>query len=393
MSGIVPEIPGEQAPPDVAHQLKVDVARLLQKPKLNFPGAQPVSFARKHIEEELFKRDYYVCEKSDGLRCLMYVTWENNPDAGPQQVTYLITRNNDFFFIPMVHFPSNDGKPLQDTIVDGELVLTKSDPPDLHFLMFDCLACNKILLTGRPLDKRLGYLNAAISHPLKEFLHKNPEVARDFPFSVRVKDMQFAYNVMNVFASFPHLPHITDGLIFTCRDHPYVSGTDERILKWKKQDENSVDFLMSMKFPIFEDTNGESWTDYDAKPEVTLLVWTGRDGSRPYGELYLTDKEWDNLKALEEPLEERVVECIKDDKKRWRYLRFRDDKTNANYITTVEKVIDSIDDPVSEKNLLDAAPKIKELWKERNRRPHDEDRKRGGGGGDDHDHSGKRARQ
>lgn len=389
MSGIVPEIPGQQAPPNIAHELKVSVARLLQKQKLTFPGAQPVSFARKHIQEELFRRDYYVCEKSDGLRCLMYITWETTPN-GPQQSTYLVTRNNDFFFIPMVHFPSNEGIPLQDTIVDGELVYTKSEPRAMHFLMFDCLACNKLLLTGRTLDKRLGYLNRDIYSPLKKYLQKNPEASQEFPFRVRVKEMQFSYSLKNVFDSFPMLPHITDGLIFTCRDHGYVSGTDERILKWKKQDENSVDFQMSMRFPIYEDPSGDSWTDYDAKPHITLLVWTGRDGTRPYGELYVTDKEWEDLKALEEPLEERVVECIKDGKKRWRYLRFRDDKTNANYITTVEKVIDSIDDPVSEQDLIEAAPRMKDLWKQRNSPPED-DRKRGGEGGQDY--GNKRARQ
>jgi mRNA guanylyltransferase len=54
--GKTPEIPGYLAPPDVAHSLQREVAQLLARPpnSLSFPGSQPVSFSRKHIEENLF---------------------------------------------------------------------------------------------------------------------------------------------------------------------------------------------------------------------------------------------------------------------------------------------------------------------------------------------------
>jgi mRNA guanylyltransferase len=51
MPGSVPEIPGVKAEDGLARLLQKEVANLLKRNNVNFPGAQPVSFARHHIEE------------------------------------------------------------------------------------------------------------------------------------------------------------------------------------------------------------------------------------------------------------------------------------------------------------------------------------------------------
>ena len=43
--------PGLKATGDLLYKLRQEVAHLLDRKNISFPGAQPVSFARRHIEE------------------------------------------------------------------------------------------------------------------------------------------------------------------------------------------------------------------------------------------------------------------------------------------------------------------------------------------------------
>lgn len=128
----------------------------------------------------------------------------------------------------------------------------------------------------------------------------------------------------------------------------------------------------------------ESYIDYDNKPEFTLQTWMGDNRYENAAQMYITDEEWEKLKTLKEPLQNRIVECYKDDNKRWRYMRFRDDKDNGNHVGTYKKVMTSIEDGVTKRELIQACAKIRENWKKREAdrkkrdeaRRHDEARRR-----------------
>ena len=64
-------------------------------------------------------------------------------------------------------------------------------------------------------------------------------------------------------------------------------------------------------------------------------------------------------------LDGAIVECYKDDDRRWRFHRFRDDKRDANHITTVQKVLESIEDAVAQEELIANAGDIRTRWKAR----------------------------
>ncbi|KAH6624269.1 mRNA capping enzyme, catalytic domain-containing protein [Chaetomium sp. MPI-SDFR-AT-0129] len=376
------DAPGIKAQGDLLRELRSEVADLLKRNSQGFPGAQPVSFSRKHMDE-LRREDYYVCEKSDGIRYLLYLT----SDEVGKECHYLIDRKNDYWWLHQrnLHFPlaTDQGAFHTGTLIDGELVMDTS--PDGKrgpvFLVFDLLALDgKADLLSKPLDKRLGYFREHVMKPYKSLFDAFPDELKYQAFRVEMKDMQFSYGIEMMFREvLPKLRHQNDGLIFTCRTSPYQFGTDPHILKWKAPHENTVDFRLRLHFPTVEPTEEERadgitepFVDYDSVPEARLLIFTGGGSRGTYEEfkdpLYLTDEEWETLKEWGDPLQDRVVECCLDEEKRWRLYRFRDDKQEANHVSTVNSVMESIKDGVSEAELLHAAKGIKDSW--RSRRQH-----------------------
>lgn len=380
MSHSIPDLDaiGIKADPGLADQFRREVANLLKRNNLNFPGAQPVSFSAKHLVE-LQKEDYYVCEKTDGIRCLMYFA-EGDSETSPE-IHYLIDRKNDYRFVPELHFPLPGDDTYQsfhvETLVDGELVKDtyEDGTTQLKYLVFDCMVLDGINLMHRTLDKRLAYFKEKVLKPYNAMYKRFPEEKKHRAFAVEDKSTQVSYGIEMMFREIiPKVKkiHGNDGLIFTCRSTPYKIGTDEHILKWKPPAENTIDFRMRLEFPLLEpDTDDEAdgivepYPDYDAVPICHLFVLYNNADYRIFGEMYITASEWESLKALQIPLDDTIVECYQDDKNRWRYMRFRDDKKDANHISTVEKVLESIQDRVTEDDLIRAAPAIKTAWKKR----------------------------
>ncbi|KAF2875305.1 mRNA-capping enzyme subunit alpha [Massariosphaeria phaeospora] len=372
-----PQIPGHLiANPHLLEELRHEVAELLERGNnTRFPGAQPVSFAREHISE-LQRNEYFMCEKTDGVRCLLFLHWRNLGNA-PEPVTLLIDRKNNYYelqpplYVPWPGDANDPNKFLFGTILDGELVhdyYVNEAKPRLIFYVFDCLACDNANVTPRPYHKRLGKLVTQVFVPYNAWLKNNQRAPR--PFVLRQKDNLSSYHLSNAFTQIlPNLRHGNDGLIFTCKSTPYEFGTDPHILKWKPPHENTIDFKLRLgDFPLVRDAEGVC-PDYNAKPTpFQLLVLHSQNNYRPFAhDLHVTDEEWEILKSLNQRLDGRIIECYRDTSGRWRYKReddgsprWRDDKKDANHISTVNSVLDSIENPVTEQDLRNVEARIRD---------------------------------
>lgn len=377
---LVARVGGQWAGEGLQRSFREEVAGLLGRHNTSFPGSQPVSFSGKHIDE-LKSQDYYVCEKTDGLRYLMYLTDDNGKD-----IHYLIDRKNDYYYVPGLHFPHHEDKTFTRfhtaTILDGELVEDKypDRPAVIKFLVFDCLILDGMPLMQRPLDKRLGYFKNHVLQPYNAMFKEHPEYNR--PFVLEDKVTEFSYGLEKMFKDIiPRVKqwHGNDGLIFTCKNTPYKSGTDEHILKWKPPQENTVDFLLHIDWaksdPDPEDPDQSPQNDFHALPErCGLYIHHGRDEYAFVSNLHLEVEEWEEWKSLNRPLQDGIVECYQDDLHRWRFHRFRLDKDSANHVSVYRSVLESIESHVTEDDLLAQADDIRTAWKLRQQ---SEDQKRG----------------
>lgn len=323
-----------------------------------------------------------MCEKSDGIRYLLYST----SDDKNEEAHYLIDRKNDYWYIPanQLHIPTaTDEQGFHTrTITDGELVwdTLESGEREPRFLIFDCLVNDGLNLIDKTLDKRLGQVKASIFDPYEALFKKYPSERQYQAFFLEMKPFQLAYGIEMMFKEIlPKLKHGNDGLIFTCRNTPYKHGTDPHILKWKPPEENTMDCRLRLTFPTVtpseEDRREgitEPFVDYDGVPRSDLWIFNGDSGPEKYelfSPVHISEEEWEVLKGLGDPLNDRIVECNQDEQARWRIVRFRDDKHEANHRTTVQSVLESINDRISDKDLIKIAPKVRDNWKARAARP------------------------
>ncbi|GAA5898464.1 hypothetical protein JCM5296_000440 [Sporobolomyces johnsonii] len=364
----VPErIPGELVQDPEKHwQLRGHLAQLCGiRGTARFPGSQPVSFDLSSLQL-LETEDFWVCEKSDGVRVLVLIV-----ATGFGQETYLIDRKDNIYQNYYLTFPHQDGLEFNhsNTVLDGELVIDVDPATGRHIprlLVFDCLVLDSENLMEKSLLKRYGRLKEFVMKPYDKIQATlPPDVIAQQPFEVVLKKQELSYGIEAVFRDHvPALMHGNDGLIFTSAEAPYTPGTDPKILKWKPPSENSIDFLLQLKFPA---SSANEWEpDFTAKPVFMLLMNHGHEGNHYYDTMEVDDETWEQWKASGEQYDDRVVEVVWDKhRETWKLLRFRDDKYEGNYKTVVASIIKSIQHGVEAEQLVANAGRVRHAWKAR----------------------------
>lgn len=374
MQSIIPDIPGTPVSNPLQLQfLRNYVCQMCNQKSPRYPGTQPVSFNKSSLKL-LLTEDFWVCEKSDGQRVLVLIVVP--PITGIQEV-FLIDRKNMYYQVHGIFFPplsSSAQFPLTNTILDGELVVDTmaEGQTKLCLLLFDCLIMDGVNVTQRPFSRRYASLQMQLMPSFNKYLKLNPDARMMHPFEIQVKPMDLAYGIQLILEEkVPCLLHGSDGLIFTSLESKYVFGSNTKILKWKPLHENTIDFQLQLRFPPDLKTDASGATpDFCAKPLFQLWQHESGDTHVPFDWLDMDDEEWEKWKQSGEQLDNRIVECAwhppsPEDPSlaTWHIKRLRDDKATANHKTTVSRIIQSMDDGVSEEELVRLVPSIRTAWK------------------------------
>jgi len=234
------------------------------------------------------------------------------------------------------------------------------------FLIFDTLSVRGVYVGCLDLMDRLRAGQGEVVFSIRKYILQRASSSSELPCTLTMKQMYSKEAVVYLFDSVMskgNLPHENDGLIFTRIDKPYQVGTCEDILKWKPKYLNSVDFEVKPMWGMSVD-NTREWR-YSAM--------FGSKFGTPYffDFIYIDEEQQQKLKCFGgNPV---ILECTRvDDWPRfdppvnegspwaearklpgpgWKFLRVREDKTMANNITTIQRVIESIDSGITEETL------------------------------------------
>ncbi|KAH9302911.1 hypothetical protein KI387_014494 [Taxus chinensis] len=302
-----------------------------------FPGSQPVSLDRAHIQL-LRQRYYYATWKADGTRYMMLITREG---------CYLIDRKFSFRRVQL-RFPIRGVQPGSPechhfTLLDGEMIIDtvpETGEQQRRYLVYDLMMVNGQSKIKQPFHERWKLIDTEIIQPRTNDIKSNRHYRYDMEaFRVRRKNFWMLSAVGKLLRDFiPTLSHEADGLIFQGWDDPYVPRTHDGLLKWKYAHMNSVDFL----FEVGEG-NRQSMCLMDKGKNRKLegAHVTFPDGQDPSS------------------LSGKIIECSWNPKEQcWEYMRVRPDKPTPNGWQTYMKVMRSIEDNITENVVLDEITEI-----------------------------------
>ena len=360
MLGTLPRVTGHEL-----ERLQRKCTDMLRLEAGRFPGSQPVSFERKHLQS-VQRQTYFAAEKTDGMRYMLLILGDRG--------AFMVDRHFEMRSLSM-RFPGpRSGTLLDNTLLDGELVVDTSletNERKMRYLIYDACVVAGELVTGRSLTDRLA--------AVRRFVRAPQSAAAGEPlFTIDLKDY---YGLEDLSWLFKHiapsrgehlftfvdenrrLRHGTDGIIFTPVDAPYRHGTDPLVLKWKPAEMNSVDFRLMAEWRQEE---GQGLT-----PRFKLLV-SDRGALVFYAWIAFSPEDYRRFR-YDPKSDERIVECVLDpnwvtieydptdptwNRQRrpegggWRFLRVRDDKNEPNRLTTVQSVVKSIQDGVTKEEIL-----------------------------------------
>jgi SAM-dependent methyltransferase len=355
-------------------EITTDFNLIKKNPKKYFIGVQPKTLELENIVDTSIvniTNNYCVTDKADGERYLLYV--DNSKRV------YLINNRLNIKFTGLTH---NSPK----TIIDGEYITKDKYGRKMDsFMAFDIYFLKGKNVSEYPLIKesgktRLNLLNDFVKDGFTKLDPKNPIVIKAKEF-YHDKIFKKSKKILEKFKN--EDSYKIDGLIFTPtnlavgayaeNEQPKLSGSWNRVFKWKPPEENTIDFLVKFQGDI--EIGGIKsklcilYVGYNENINIDIIKILNRDfedkvyGLKEFAKCNLMYKN-DKLFTLEneEINDNMIIECSyhKDEEEylRWKPNRIRYDKTElyrtsnsisgaANDYTTARNVWNSIEYPIT----------------------------------------------
>lgn len=351
-----------------------DLNIIKKNSKKFFIGVQPKTLELNNLIESSFvniTNNYCVTDKADGERYLLYVHTNKR--------VYLINNRLNIKYTGLTHNSTN-------TIIDGEYVTKDKYGRDMNsFLAFDIYYLKGKNISKYPLIKdtgttRLNLLNDFVKDSFKKDDNSNKMI-------ISVKDF-YSKNIFKsskkILENFKNKDlYKIDGLIYTPTnlpvggfaedDEPKLSGSWNRVFKWKPPEENTIDFLVVFQGDI--DVNGiksklcKLYVGYNENIEINIIKILNKEfddnvyGIKEFALCNIPFKDL-TLRTLEneEINDNMIIEFSyhpdEEENLRWKPNRIRYDKTElyrttnsvsgaANDYTTAQNVWNSIENPVT----------------------------------------------
>lgn len=221
---------------------------------LDFPGSMPVNMCKRHLPQ-ITSRDYYVTEKTDGVRQLLAVV-----ERGGTPTAVFVDRGVERdsqgrnWGLQARSCPNIKSMLPSGSVLDGELVFNFKLRKHV-FMVFD------ILQFGQENLMSLCWADRVAKLPLETFKSTHAPgyeglviVAKVFwpkgkidslLKSIGVDGGDHVYRAKAKKAGDVELWHKTDGVIFQ-PNSPYECGTDHKLFKWKFTDCITVDLAVQI---------------------------------------------------------------------------------------------------------------------------------------------------
>ena len=298
-----------------------------------FPGSQPVTLAKSNEHSLSDDPTYRATYKSDGTRYFMLCY---------NKKSYIVDRKLEFREVK-VRMVNRHGEELVRTLLDGELVCEKVEPPmnEMNFLIFDIVQFEEINFIHNDWDTRMDYVSKGCIEFRDMWQKKEPEKFENEDFRVSIK-RQWPLNQLEDLQYYVEhsVLHKTDGIIFTPLSMPYIMGQCDKILKWKPIELNSSDFIAL-------EHNGVVYLAVRISYPKNAMS----SNKPPYADIPVSILDGDPSTILD-GIDKKIVECSFDvESKGWFPLRIRTDKTTPNAYSTFVKICVSIKDDITVEKL------------------------------------------